>query len=149
MLRRFANQAVLLEGDGEDLGRLKHLIEACGVPVHQAWGLEEEEQLPEGGRGQEQQQEQSAAPEPAAAGDGQEQRSQEAAAAGSSHGGGAAGGVGLLLPPQQQQHEDEEDWLLEGAPDTLVCPISLTLLHEGVVAADGFTCTCLAWSWGA
>ena len=33
MLRRFANQAVLLEGDGEDLGRLKHLIEACGVPV--------------------------------------------------------------------------------------------------------------------
>ena len=46
--------------------------------------------------------------------------------------------------PQQKQGQDEEEFdeealLLEGAPDTIVCPISMVLMTEACVAGDGFS----------
>jgi hypothetical protein len=35
--------------------------------------------------------------------------------------------------------EDEEAWLLEGAPENLLCPVSFVLLRDPVIAADGQT----------
>lgn len=46
------------------------------------------------------------------------------------------------MQPQQKQEEDEFDeeaFLLEGAPDTIVCPISMVLMTEACVAGDGFS----------
>jgi len=44
--------------------------------------------------------------------------------------------------PQQKQEEDEFDeeaFLLEGASDTIVCPISMVLMRDACVAGDGFS----------
>lgn len=51
---------------------------------------------------------------------------------------GAAGVVegvqGLTL-----RERDEEAWLQEGAPDHFVCPVSMVLMRDPVIAADGRT----------
>jgi ankyrin repeat protein len=55
----------------------------------------------------------------------------------------AKAGGGSDDDEEEEEEEDEEAWLLEGAPDDCVCPISLTLLTDPRVAPDGFTCACL------
>jgi hypothetical protein len=40
---------------------------------------------------------------------------------------------------QAQGQLDEEAWLLEGAPEHLVCPVSFVLMRDPVLAPDGHT----------
>ena len=42
-------------------------------------------------------------------------------------------------PGQDEEEFNEEAFLLEGAPDTIVCPISHVLMMEACVAGDGFS----------
>jgi hypothetical protein len=40
---------------------------------------------------------------------------------------------------QAQGQYDEEAWLLEGAPERFVCPVSFVLMRDPVLAPDGHT----------
>jgi ankyrin repeat protein len=72
----------------------------------------------------------------------------EESEAGGGSGSVTAGGGGGGDDDEEEEAEDEEEWLLEGAPDDCLCPVSLVFLTEPVVAADGFTCAYVDWSIG-
>jgi hypothetical protein len=53
---------------------------------------------------------------------------------------GAVDGEAVHAAESQAEAElDEEAWLLEGAPEVFVCPVSFVLMRDPVLAPDGHT----------